>query len=194
MQDIATMVEDVKRDKIISKHENKVWQGKNGMWYTYIYVGGKRKLVKRKDRKSIECMLYDIYKPESQDEHTIERAFEVWLDSKEQNGSISPSTVARYETTYKSYVKPIGKNLLEDMTEWDIEEFVCDIVNEGRLTAKELSGLKTILRGIFRYAKKKGYVQFRINEVLEDVEISNKKLRKSKKDVRSQVFIDEEYV
>lgn len=51
VQDILRMKE---REELLSKYDRKIWQGKNGKWYTYLPSdNGGRKQIKRNSKKKI---------------------------------------------------------------------------------------------------------------------------------------------
>ena len=81
---IRKQIEMNERKKFIEMHEYETWQGKNGLWYTYLPDDTKgRKLIKRKDLKSLEDAVIKFYKSEKSSEEkkniTIKEIFPMWV-------------------------------------------------------------------------------------------------------------------
>ena len=52
----------IKREEILKKHSNKIWQGTDKKWRTYLLdVDNKRKMVKRNTRKEVEDIIIDHF-------------------------------------------------------------------------------------------------------------------------------------
>lgn len=51
----------IKEKEILAAHPHKIWQGTNGLYYTYIDEDGKRKLKKRTSREAIEKLIIEEY-------------------------------------------------------------------------------------------------------------------------------------
>jgi integrase len=62
------------------------------------------------------------------------------------------------------------------------------------MTAKAFSNLKSVTRGIFKYAKRKKFTSIRIDDVIDDLDIARKSFSKSNKDDSEQSFSDEEFI
>lgn len=60
------------------------------------------------------------------------------------------------------------------------------------LTAKAYSNFKTVTRGIFKYAKRKKYIKYAVEEVLYDLDVSEVDFKKVIKEDCEEVFNEEE--
>ena len=69
----------MKKAEYLSLHPNGIYQGKDGLYYTYIGKGRKeRRKVKRKTKEELEDYLVEYYK--SQEENmTFSQAFRKWI-------------------------------------------------------------------------------------------------------------------
>ena len=55
LSDVQDSMEAMKREELLKKHQYKIWQGKDGKWYTYLPDESKkdgRRLIKRTTEKA----------------------------------------------------------------------------------------------------------------------------------------------
>ena len=63
IKDVQNSMEAMKRKELLEKHPYKIWQGKDGEWYTYLpRQGNGRVLKKRKSKSDLEKIIIDYYK------------------------------------------------------------------------------------------------------------------------------------
>lgn len=178
LRGVADEVKVRKEKEILDNHH--IWKGKNGYYYSKI----QGKLYKR---KKLSDLNQAIIKTQQAAVPTVKELFELFLERK---GNLQPSTIYRYKATFKSYLYCIKDRLSSSLTEYDIEELVYNLLEEG-ITAKEYANLRTVLNGIFKLAKKKDLVNFRISETLEDLNITHKDFKQ--KQHKKQVLLNDEY-
>lgn len=89
---------------------------------------------------------------------TVKEVFTEWLQKRMDREEIEKSTFTRYQNVFKSYFTAIQSRKIQTLTEMDIEDFVRDTIGQKKLSRKTFSNLRTLLYGIFRYAKKQGLV------------------------------------
>jgi len=193
LSDACVLYEMDKRKEILKNHGSKIWQGKNGRWYTYLLnERGERKQVTRKTRKALEDVIVS-YAKEQAENPTLDDIFREWIEKKVSLDDILPSTKTRYENDWKSYFSDFGKQRIKTITEMDIETFVLKTIHDRQMTRKAFGGMRTILYGVFRHARKKGLVKFEIKQVIADIDFSRKTFRKTvKQDIEQVFFVDEE--
>lgn len=177
LRGVANEVELRKQKEILESHH--IWKGKNG--YYYSKVNGK--LIKKKRLEDLEGALIDNHKA-----NTVEEVFTQFIYHKK---NLQPSTVKRYDSTFSSYLTEIKDRPIESITEWDIELLITKLLDKG-ITAKEYAGIRTVLNGIFKLAKKQRLIDFRISETLEDLNITHKDFRP--KQHKKQVLLTTEYL
>ena len=181
-----------KREEILKKHPCRIWQGAtNGMWYTYIPLqNGKRRLVKKKNRKQVEDVIIDFYK----DEPTVEETFNKWLDEKKRFGEIQNATCDRYATDYRRYFNDskLKDRKIKTITESEIEEFIKNQILINNLTSKAYGGLRTIIIGIWGYAYKHKYTDVAIKTFFSELQLSGKMFKVKPKYAEDEVFFDDE--
>lgn len=178
LRGVAKEVKVQKEKEILNEHH--IWKGKNG--YYYSKVDGK--LIKRKNLLDLNQALLNLH-----DENipTVLDIFYLFLDNKK---NVQPSTKARYESCFNSYLTSIQNTKINKLTEYDIEELINNYLEQG-LTAKEYGNIRTVLNGIFRLAKKKNLIDFRISETLEDLNITHRDFKP--KQHKKQVLNTNEY-
>lgn len=179
--DLRGVAEEVKVQKereILSKHH--IWKGKNGYYYSKI----NGKLLKRKELNDLNQAIIDLHAAAVP---TVKDIFELFVENKR---NVQPSTIARYQATFNSYLSIIKDKKINHITEYDLEELINELLDKG-ISAKEYGNLRTVLNGIFKLAKKKDLVKFRISETLEDLNVTYRDFKP--KQHRKQVLDSKEY-
>ena len=191
---IRKQIEMNERKKFIAMHEYETWQGKNGLWYTYVPDNTKgRKLVKRKTKELIEDEIVKFYKS-VENEPTINQVFDAWLDEKLKFGEIQKQSYDRYKTDFYRYFvnneffKHFSDRKIKYLSEDDLEEFIKVSIAKMNLTQKAYSGLRTIVNGIFKYAKKKKYSDISITNFIGDLDLSRRSFKKNIKNKENEVY------
>ncbi len=194
MIDLSYVQEQIKmkeREELLNKHPYKIWKGKDGKWYTYFPDEEGRKLKKRTSQKSIEDDVV-LYWKEQIENPTVDEVFEDWISKKYKREEISKATYDRYKRQYTEGFDKFGKEKIRSITEYAIEDFMISTLHDKNMTAKGFSNFRTLIFGIFKYAKKMKYISFSITEVVNDIEISRKRFRKNIKADDELVFMDDE--
>ena len=189
LDDVRKHMEDMKRKELLSMHPYKIWQGKDGEWYTSFYdEAGNRKLKHRKTLKALEDVIVK-YMQDKVECPTIESVFMEWIKLRLERGEITNSTYSRYLRDFHRYFEKIKFHKIQSFTELSIEDFMKRRVQELDLTRKAFSNMRTLVYGIFRYAKKKGLICFSIKEVVSDIEFSKDEFKKVHYEDNEQVFM-----
>lgn len=187
---INAQVKEMQKKECLCKHTNKVWQGSKGYWYTYIDgIDGKRKLIKKKELEDLEDYIVQCTK---NSKPTFEECFNAWSLGKLDRGEIQPQSYDRYQTDYKRFLEEFGKKKIESINEDMLYDFILDTIHEKELTAKAWSGLRTLILGTFKYAKRKHYTNLSISEFFGDFDISRGVYKKRVFTDEESVFTDEE--
>ena len=170
-----------------------IWEGKDGKWYTYLpSKDGGRTLKKRKSRKDLEKVIIDFYK--NQKEVLIKDIFQEWISQKLEYGEIQKQTYDRYKTDFDRFFNDtdIAETDIRKITEDDLEIFIRQTIKNMNLSNKSYSGLRLLIMGIFKYAKKQKYTEISITQFFGDLDLPRKCFaRKVVKDDES-VFTDSE--
>lgn len=191
LEDVVKRIMERKRDTIMSGHEGAIWQGSNGYFYTYIYEDGVRKQVKRVSKEKLETYILEYYE-KKREIPTLGDVFNEWIDWKLENEFIGMGTYNRYKVDFNKFLLPLEDCYISTITEDDLDIFIRKTIKEYSLTAKAYSNLRTVILGIFKYAKKKHYVEMSIGEFFSDFDISKKCFRHVRKAPEDNVFSDTE--
>ena len=193
--DLAGVCRDMDMDndrKYLNMHDNKIWQRKDGSYCTHL-PNEKRQLIVRKKKVDLERAIIQYYKA-SEDRPTVENVFYRWLEDRYKYKEISKGTYDRYENDFKRFFTGTGLINMQvaKVSEDELEDFIRESIVEHGLSAKGFSGLKTIVNGIFKYAKKKKYTDMSISYFFSDLDIPKRTFKSIKKSPEEQVFSEDE--
>ena len=193
---LQTQIEMNERKKYLEMHQNKVWKGSNGYYYTKVEDRSKkdgRRMIKKKTFQEMEDEIVEHYKS-LENEPTIEYVFQNWIEKKLNYGEIQKQTVERYEMDFKRFFAGTGfsKRKIQYLQEYELEDFIKLSICNEHLSAKAWGNLRIILKGIFKYAKKMGYTDISITSFLGDVDISKKSFTRHYKEDSECVFNEQE--
>ncbi len=191
---IQEQMEMKKREELLSKHPYAIWEDKRGVWRTYFPDKEKGRIQReRRSKEALEDLIVDYWKAET-DNPKISEIYKEWVEAKYRREEIETQTKNRYDREYKQIFTRFGQNRIKNIEPYDIEDFLLNALHEHNLSAKAFSNVKTLVRGIFRFAKKKGYVDYSISEILSDMEVSKRSFRKSRKANDELVFTEKDYI
>lgn len=178
------------REQILALNPYKPYQS-GGSWYVYLPGDEKRILKKRKSLKELEDVIISFWK-RKQENPTIEALFQEWILAKFSREEISKTTKDRYERQFTQCFKTIKDVNVKSITDYDLEEFILNVIYQEKLTSKGFGNFRTLCFGIFKLAKKKKYISFSVIQVFEELEISKNAFREDIKSDEDQVFTEEE--
>ena len=181
------------KQKYLSCHKYKIWKGENDYWYTYLYIGGKRKQVKRSSKVSLENCIAKHYKDNMEDP-TIEQLFTMWLDEKFANGEIGRGSVDRYKSDWNRFLKGYKfiHYRISNVTEDDLDEFVRRFIIDFKPTNKRYSNVRSIIIGMFKYAKRRHFTDISVSTFFKDFDISKKLFTEIIIDREKSIYRDDE--
>lgn len=192
---IQKQIEMNERKKYLEMHQIKVWQSTDTKWYTYLpdesYKNGRR-LIKRSSRKALDDEIVNFYK-QSHEDPTIQSVFEEWIAKKLNYKQISNQTGDRYRVDFnKFFASDIKYKKIKCIDEDFLESFVLESINNFNLKSKAWGNLRTILKGMFLYAKKKGYTNLSITLFLDELELSKNMFSHDKKPDENTIYSQKE--
>lgn len=181
------------REKILNEHPYKIWQGKEGKWHTYLPDKERKRISKKRNtEREIQDLVVKYWK-ERNEIHTIESVFYEWINEKIKYKEIEKATYDRYETDFKRFFDgSFRKTNIKNVTEDILEKFIKTTISEKQLSSKAYSGLRTLLIGIFKYAKKHKYSEISVYTFFGDLNLSKKIFTKKVKCIEKEVFTEEE--
>lgn len=152
---IQTAIELKKREEYLKKHENKIWQGKDGNYRTHITVEEdgkkKRKLLKRKSKEDLEDAIIKIFQDE--DLNTFKNRYNKWIERQQICGR-SPETIIKYRTDYKRFFDgyPIETMDIADINDEILAMHITSVLNEKPIKWRALQGIFGNINGTFKKA------------------------------------------
>lgn len=176
--------------QILKNHPYAVTEPKDpsGRWQTYYKSSdGKRKIIRAKNREELLKKLLDCYTgAETANKITLNLLFDEWIEYKKTITN-SPNTIKRHIQHYNKYFasSPFFKKQVRLVDELSMEMFCNDTVKNFNLSRKEWGNIKTILNGMFLYARRKGYIS---TNPMEHISVNVKYRQVNKKSGKSQVF------
>ena len=193
---IQEQIEMNERKKYLEMHKYEVFLGSDGNYHTSVPDSTKknnRRAIKRKTKESIEDAIIEHYK-KNENEPYLKDLFEQWIDSKLKYGEIEKQTADKYRNDFIRFFAShkLCNRRMSYITEDDLEDFIKSTIHDMELTAKAWGNLRTIINGMFKYAKKKGYTQISITQFMGDLDISKKAFKKVHKSSEESVFTDSE--
>lgn len=194
MIDLTTLhsqIEMAERKKYLEEHEQKVWQGKDGHWYTYLPQNGKRGVVRRKELKAVEDAIVDFYRNEEINPD-IRHIYESWITEKLEIGEVKKGTFDKYNTDFSRWFNDIEQTKIKSINEESLEMFIRGSIAKYGMSAKAYGNFRILVMGIFKYAKRKKLTAISITTLFKDLQISRKTFTQNPVDKRTQVFSDEE--
>lgn len=193
LNDVQNSMEAMKREELLKQHPYEIWQSKDGKWYTYLPAQcGGRVLKKRKSKKDLESIVIDYYK--NNKEVLLDDLFQEWASQKLEYGEIQKQTFDRYTTDYHRFFdhSDIAHKDVRKITEDDLELFIRETIRKMGLSNKAYGGLRLLIIGIFKYAKKRKYTEISITQFMGDLDLPKKCFSKKTVKDEESVFTDSE--
>lgn len=184
-----------RREEILKKFPYKIWEGKDGKWRTYLPdEENRRKLIKRSNKKDVENKVIAYCEAELKNQ-TIKDVFYEWIKRKLEYQDICIGTFNRYEKDFRRFFEDeicFANMYIKDIKPDDIIPFLRKAIVKYSLTSKAYSNLRTLVLGIFKYAKEKEYISWSISQTINDMDLPKKSFYKVIKEDNEEVFDDDE--
>lgn len=195
---ISQAYEMKKREEMLALHTNSIWE-KDGKWYTHVGKGrGNRKQVRRSSREKLEDFLFDYYEQLTR-EQKIDEIFETWVCRKYYEYSeITKQSYDHYWNDYRRFFKnnPAAQEIrglpFHEITEDDLDVLIRKTIAGMKLTRKTYSSMKTVLIGIFKFAKRAKLTEVSITHFISDMDISKKAFTQRNRDKEKEIFTQDE--
>lgn len=194
MIDLATLqatIEMAEKQKYLAMHDQRIWQGAKKYWYTYLYIDGKRKVVKKKNRSDLDEFLISHYRMMAENP-TVKETFYLWLNEKYELQEIKKGTYDKYENDFIRFFPDFKDRKIKSIDADTLEMFIRQTIGQMELTNKAYANLRTLIIGIFKYAKRKKLTDLSISTFFSDLQLSRKVFKQNPKDKRTEVFSEEE--
>ena len=182
------------RQKYLKMHPYAITHRNDGKWMTSLPpVNGRRIQKVRNTRKEVEDCIVEYWQ-EQETNPTVEEIFSEWNDYRADHNKISAGTKERNEQIFERFYGSSGfaKHRIAEITPRAWCDFLEEQVPKYHLDSKAFANLKSITRGFLKRAKKNQYIDFDVDEVLSDVEVSRADFDHKVKDNCAEVFDEDE--
>lgn len=196
LEDTRNKLNEMNRQEALQKHNYSIWQGKNGKYYTKLpdstTSSGVRQIM-RNSMERLEDAIAEFYM-EAEYNPTVKETYKAWVNLKFSRGEICKGTVDRYDKDFEKYFKSNNfyKCKIKNISETDLENFMITTIVENNLTHKAFSNCRTLIYGIFKFAKKEGTTNISISTFVKDLEVSDKLFKKKIVKKEEEVFDEDE--
>lgn len=183
-----------KRKEYLEMHKSKIWKSTDEKWYTFVPDNTKstgKRLIKRQTEIELENFLVDFYK-KYEEPQTIEKTYKEWIQRKLKFGEITKQTADRYETDFYKCFKGYENKDICLVTIDFLDDFIIDSITKYNMKSKAWSNLRTIIRGMFLFAKKKGYTNIDIVSYISELDISRNLFNREKKPLENVIYTKKE--
>ena len=193
--DIDKVLEEYERVKILRDHSGKIYQGKDGRWYTYVYddhKNSRRKLVKPTKEKLEEELIVFYRENIIKGSMTVSDLYPKWIEYKSLHTN-AKNTIMRINCSWKKYY--IGTEIIDrpinKLTKLMLDEWAHNIIKQYDMTKKEYYMCTIIMRQVLEYAVDLGMIE---ESPMAKVRVNGRRMFRNeiKKKDSSQVYSREE--
>ena len=190
---IQEQIEMNKREEILKEYRGSMWKASDGYWkirMTYDETGQK-KVFKRRSKQDLEDLIVKAHR-EKVENPKIKSIFEDWAQRKFDLKKISVQTYQRYHQDFNRFFGILGEKKIRSIEPEDVSNFLEEQISEHNLTAKAFCNLKTITRGTLKWAKRNKLIDWNVQELFYDLDVTDKSFKKIIKEDSKEVFNDAE--
>ena len=150
-----------------------------------------RRLKRSRTKEGIEDKIVGHYTT-VENNPTIDEVFKEWNDRKLENGSIVEATHLRNQYCYDRHFGEFGKRRIKNVRPSEFQDFLEAQIKKHNMKARGFSNLKGIVKGFLKRAKKRGFISFSVEEMLEDMDVTDRRFNHEHKDNDEEIFFDDE--
>lgn len=198
---VKNKIEMAKKEKYLNMHPYKIYQGKDGFWYSYLpdetSKGGRKKL-KKKSEEDIKNVIVQYYK--EQEEYrsnnllTLRQIYPEWMKYKEAHTNCT-TTIRRWNTDWKRFYEADSSEIIDkpvnQLTVTELDIWIHSLIKKHNMTKKCYYTMSIIIRQSLDYCidplnilKTNPFREVKINKKLFRTDI--------KKPDETQVFMIDE--
>lgn len=202
LDDVRNSMKEKEKQRLLSKHKYKIFQGKDGRWRTTLPDEGKkdgRKLIVKKSYESLVKVIIEYYAMQEDNNinkeyfNTLRKIYLKWIAYKEKHTE-SSAYIKRIHVDWNKYYKnnEIADIPLFNLTYLYIDSWIHDTIKKYQLTKKQYYNMSIILRQCLDFAMMDGMDIIDTNP-MQRVKVSSKLFsKKPLPDRETQVFLEDE--
>jgi len=200
IEGVLNEIEMTKKEKIINQHKEKfsVWQGNNGMWYTYLPDETKphgRRQIKAVTEEKLNNKIINFYHERENEIScntvTFRDFYPLWLEYKSLHTK-SSTYIRKIDSDWNRFYKnsKIVDIPLKKLSYTQLDAWANGLVKERNLSKRQYYNMSVIMRQGLAYAVDSKLLK---ENPFERVHVSAKMFRTEKKpEDQTQVFLVEE--
>ena len=190
---IERKIEMANKQKYLEMHDAKIWQGKDGRWITYVDTPSGRRQISSSSEDGLQDKIVSHYQEDAENP-TLEKVFYEWQNERLKYNEISKGTYDKYVNDYKRFfgTSKIKAHKIKYITTDELDLYIRATIIELELTQKAYSAMRTIVRGTFKFAKRRKYTELSIATFFQDLDLSKRMFKSNKHDPKTQVFLENE--
>lgn len=155
---VGEAVMNIEIEKVLKTHPNKIYKGKDGRWYTYVFDETKnhRRKIAKPTKEKLHKALYQYYRGGSYydvDKITLNNFYPKWKKYKELH-TTAGTYISRIECDWKKYYcgTDIVNVPLEKLSKIMLDEWAHSLIKEYSMTKKQYYNCTVIMRQALQYA------------------------------------------
>ena len=160
---VADWLEQMNKASVIAKHPYKISEmvKHNEIYFiTYLYDETKknnRRQITAKSKTDLENKIYKNYLDKQA--RTFENIYHEWYNTAYKT-KVKATAYARMGTDFTRFVEStdFAKKPLSHIDSFDVEDFLHNAIIQHKLKLQGYKNLKSLLNGVFKYARKKKYI------------------------------------
>jgi len=202
LTDLTCRLVEMKKAEVLKNHNHTIeYSEREKLWITrvdkpegtYSCRSDRYRRLKAKTRELLEDKVVAYYK-ELETRHTIRMVYQEWLDERMEFGEIQKSSRDRFKTDFERFFtdNAFDTRDIATINALDMERFIKKAIHDHNITTKRWQNLKGLIIGIFKYAQKMKYTNFRIMPFLDDLVLPRNMFKHTSVSDDEQVFSDEE--
>ena len=199
LEDVRAQMETLRTEKILALHTYKIWEGKDGKWYSYLpdpTKEDKRRKLKKNTETELKKAIVAFYEAaaaeEQRNRNTLRTLYPKWLELKAAHTNATGS-IQRLDADWKRYYLPypdIIDTPVRDLTVQDLDLWIHSVIKTFSMTKTCYYNMSVIIRQCMDMAVDQGILT---SNTFRKVKIQTKMLRRNvKKDDETQVFLIDE--
>lgn len=196
--DALLCINNMIEKKYLERHNHSIMHlEKEGYYKTRVDLpGGETKTYKQikcKTLNGLKKKLVEYYRM-MENRPTIGKIFQEWLEDRVRHNEIMLATKDRFETDFKRYFVNTGfsEKCIAELSERELSGWIKDTIADNHLSKKAWGNIRSIISGVFKYAKELELTKISISHFLEDLRLPDRMFSHTRKMPEEEVFTDEE--
>ena len=110
---IQEQIKMQRNEELLSKHPYKIWEGKDGKWYSYFPDKEKGRVLKKRNTEELIKDEIIAFWKKQESNPTISDIYSEWINGKVQREEITKATRDRYNRQYEQCFLDFGKHKIK---------------------------------------------------------------------------------